>query len=546
MKAHIVSFLVLTYLAISNQETGVLNQYLDCQQNPETGNCFFSVDEKYHNHEDAVTKCKEKGGFLPILLYPSDIKFAKETLQLKNQEYWIGLKRSHPNGCRGFEDCVNKLEWYNTLDSKSLPFHQQLCSLQDSNWVSNFMVPTHKCSGIDPTKPMIRNVNCDNDWSVGVFCQKSVDGAWSEWSSWSKCQGSCDNRIQIRNRACTNPSPSILFGQKCIGHEQESQTCSHMATTIVPPNSEITEPTLTEFGSDSTDSCWSPWSPCSTSCGSGTRTRNSGNKTEVEKCGDFDCNIKCPKKFERIMSNLENTCYYHEEQPTNAYNAAVQCSMDGGRLASTGELETLKNYLTYTNNQSVWLGYQGPLNSIEAFDGSDLSFKQCLWSHESKDLEGCHYLGGSGRLKSTDCLDLHGYLCVYKGKTCPKGTISFMKSCIEIIENEFSSEGDDPQLNCKVKNDQKERSLVEVSSNDKYFLNYLSEYLRLSIIDAVKILLKSNDGAIEGPLEEGILTSNLKNNDFKLEASNQPSSHSICLYIGKTLKRSVDVNFCNT
>ena len=117
---------------------------------------------------------------------------------------------------------------------------------------------------------------------------------------------------------------------------------------------------------------------------------------------------------------------------------------------------------------------------------------------------------------------------------------------VTYIENEFLSEGDDPQLNCKVKNDPKERSLVEVSSNDKYFLNYLSEYLRLSTIDAVKVMLKNNDGATGGLLEEGILTSNLKNNDFKLEASNQPSSHSICLYIGKTLKRSVDVNFCNT
>ena len=123
-------------------------------------------------------------------------------------------------------------------------------------------------------------------------------------------------------------------------------------------------------------------------------------------------------------------------------------------------------------------------------------------------------------MKATDCLDLHGYLCVYKGQACPDGMISYMRSCIEIEENIFSTEGNDPQLNCNVKNDQKERSIVEVSTNDKYFINFMNEYLRLSVIDAVKIMLKSNDGVIEGPLEEGILTSNLKG-DGKVEGSNK-------------------------
>ena len=146
--------LILMYLAISaTQETGVLKHNLDCQQNPETGNCFFSVDAKNSNYENAVKTCKEKGGFLPILLYPSDLKFTKKTFQFKNQEYWIGLKRSHPDGCHSiFEDCVNKLEWYNSLDSQSLSFHQQLCSIPYPTDVkiTYFASPNHKCAGINP------------------------------------------------------------------------------------------------------------------------------------------------------------------------------------------------------------------------------------------------------------------------------------------------------------------------------------------------------------------------------------------------------------
>ena len=53
--------LILMYLAISaTQETGVLKHNLDCQQNPETGNCFFSVDAKNSNYENAVKTCKER------------------------------------------------------------------------------------------------------------------------------------------------------------------------------------------------------------------------------------------------------------------------------------------------------------------------------------------------------------------------------------------------------------------------------------------------------------------------------------------------------
>ena len=52
-----------------------------------------------------------------------------------------------------------------------------------------------------------------------------VDGAWSKWSSWSRCDRVCDIGVQWRERSCANPTPSGN-GKDCLGHGREARECN--------------------------------------------------------------------------------------------------------------------------------------------------------------------------------------------------------------------------------------------------------------------------------------------------------------------------------
>lgn len=71
-----------------------------------------------------------------------------------------------------------------------------------------------KCQG-EP----IQAVNC-----VGTFCP--VNGGFSEWSNWTRCDGQegCGTGYQLRTRRCTNPTPDY-GGRNCEGTLAEGRTC---------------------------------------------------------------------------------------------------------------------------------------------------------------------------------------------------------------------------------------------------------------------------------------------------------------------------------
>ena len=52
-----------------------------------------------------------------------------------------------------------------------------------------------------------------------------VDGAWSEWSSWTQCSKSCGGGVKVRERSCTNPPPKGN-GKSCAGELEETGACS--------------------------------------------------------------------------------------------------------------------------------------------------------------------------------------------------------------------------------------------------------------------------------------------------------------------------------
>lgn len=52
-----------------------------------------------------------------------------------------------------------------------------------------------------------------------------VDGGWSSWSLWSRCDRVCGGGKRQRLRSCTNPSPSS-GGKGCGSHYYESKECA--------------------------------------------------------------------------------------------------------------------------------------------------------------------------------------------------------------------------------------------------------------------------------------------------------------------------------
>ena len=75
----------------------------DCTQNPDTGNCFTLL-EFGALFEQAVEKCKERGGFLPFSLDARDFSTLSQ-FKKDNYGFWVGLKKIEEKS-----ECVGSFE----------------------------------------------------------------------------------------------------------------------------------------------------------------------------------------------------------------------------------------------------------------------------------------------------------------------------------------------------------------------------------------------------------------------------------------------------
>jgi type II secretory pathway pseudopilin PulG len=79
---------------------------------------------------------------------------------------------------------------------------------------------TRTCT--NPT-PANGGSNCTGDASETQTCGGTpVNGGWSDWGSWSACNGATN---RTRTRTCTNPAPSS-GGANCSGSATESEPCA--------------------------------------------------------------------------------------------------------------------------------------------------------------------------------------------------------------------------------------------------------------------------------------------------------------------------------
>eukprot|EP00439_Symbiodinium_sp_Y106_P023667 s280_g2.t3 len=132
-----------------------------------------------------------------------------------------------------------------------------------------------KCKPIPGPSELQRKRQCELE-----ECLKAVNCQLGPWSSWASCSEECGPGIQNRLRREIQ-APNAL-GRPCPLAFQEwpcqNRLCSHFCRL----------------------SPWSPWGPCSTSCGRGKMTRH---RTAIPR-DEIQSGIECPKEVDESACSL--------------------------------------------------------------------------------------------------------------------------------------------------------------------------------------------------------------------------------------------------
>lgn len=143
-----------------------------------------------------------------------------------------------------------------------------LCSLVDGQWTQwttwsacdvtcNAGMEVRRRTCTDPS-PVHGGMDCVGNSTESRVCQKEscpVDGGWSDWSSWGSCSVTCGVGMEKRDRSCSNPWPGH-FGDHCFGDAHEDRICFSLPCA------------------DGGWTDWSSWGMCSRTCGIGIRSRS--------------------------------------------------------------------------------------------------------------------------------------------------------------------------------------------------------------------------------------------------------------------------------
>ncbi|XP_067022326.1 uncharacterized protein [Acropora muricata] len=98
-----------------------------------------------------------------------------------------------------------------------------------------------------------------------------VNGNWSEWGEYSLCSVSCGGGVQARYRECDNPLPAY-GGKDCVGESEEIRPCNQFPCPV-----------------DGRWSLWKPWGPCSLTCAGGVQRRTRTCSNPAPKYGGKNC-----------------------------------------------------------------------------------------------------------------------------------------------------------------------------------------------------------------------------------------------------------------
>ena len=55
---------------------------------------------------------------------------------------------------------------------------------------------------------------------------EAIDGGWSAFGEWSKCNSTCGHEEKTKYRTCSKPAPAY-GGATCYGSPTETDDCGH-------------------------------------------------------------------------------------------------------------------------------------------------------------------------------------------------------------------------------------------------------------------------------------------------------------------------------
>uniref|UniRef100_H2Y3E3 Hemicentin-1 n=1 Tax=Ciona intestinalis TaxID=7719 RepID=H2Y3E3_CIOIN len=126
------------------------------------------------------------------------------------------------------------------------------------------------------------DAGCEGLGLMAGGCNTQRCPYWSNFSTWTgftRCSVSCGGGFHSRTRQCYNAVPGVI---DCVGETSESVSCNTNACPYFLP--------------------WTPWRPCTVSCGGGTRSRSRtcangdpgepdciGSVGDIEQCNTQDC-----------------------------------------------------------------------------------------------------------------------------------------------------------------------------------------------------------------------------------------------------------------
>ncbi|XP_066920815.1 SCO-spondin-like isoform X2 [Clytia hemisphaerica] len=167
---------------------------------------------------------------------------------------------TNPKPQHGGEDCEGELSDSRDCQVKPCPVDGGFTDWSDFNACSvtcgtGKQERTRSCTNPEPKHggeecngPVLDERSC-------VMKPCPVNGGYTQWSSYGACSETCGAGIQQRTRSCTKPSPAH-GGDDCTGADVEERDCKLRECPINGGYSE-----------------WSPFAPCSKTCGDGDQSR---------------------------------------------------------------------------------------------------------------------------------------------------------------------------------------------------------------------------------------------------------------------------------